>query len=137
MTRIAVFSVALSMAVMIVATSVLSGFKIQLKEKISGFNSHVRITNLDSNYSFDTPPVRNDYDFYHPITVLPVVRHIQQYAYKGGIIRANNDIQGVVLKGVGTDFDWSFFEQYIVEGNLFSVNDSVSSDSVLISIPDA
>jgi lipoprotein-releasing system permease protein len=133
MTRIAVFSVALSIAVMIVATSVLSGFKIQLKEKISGFNSHVRIANLDSNYSFDTPPIRNDYDFYHSIMALPEVRHVQQYAYKGGIIRANNDIQGVVLKGVGTDFDWSFFEQYIVEGNLFSVNDSVSSDSVLIS----
>jgi lipoprotein-releasing system permease protein len=133
MTRIAVFSVALSIAVMIVATSVLSGFKIQLKEKISGFNSHVRIANLDSNYSFDTPPIRNDYDFYGSITALPEVRHIQQYAYKGGIIKANNDIQGVVLKGVGTDFDWSFFEQYIVDGNVFPVNDSVASDKALIS----
>ncbi|MDR2382733.1 MAG: ABC transporter permease [Prevotellaceae bacterium] len=133
MTRIAVFSVALSIAVMIVSTSVLSGFKIQLKEKISGFNSHVRINNLDSNYSFDIPPIRNDYDFYPSIRALPEVQHIQQYAYKGGIIRANNDIQGVVLKGVGTDFDWSFFEQYIVDGNVFSVGDSVASDNVLIS----
>jgi lipoprotein-releasing system permease protein len=133
MTRIAIFSIALSIAVMIVATSVMSGFKIQLKEKISGFNSHIRIANLDSNYSFDTPPIRNDYDFYRSIAVLPEVRHIQQYAYKGGIIRANNDIQGVVLKGVGTDFDWSFFNQYIVDGGVFSVNDSTTSDNVLIS----
>jgi lipoprotein-releasing system permease protein len=133
MTRIAVFSVALSIAVMIVATSALSGFKIQLKEKISGFNSHLRIANLDSNYSFDTPPIRNDYDFYRSVIALPEVQHVQQYAYKGGIIRANNDIQGVVLKGVGTDFDWSFFEQYMVDGNVFSVGDSVASDSVLVS----
>jgi lipoprotein-releasing system permease protein len=133
MTRIAVFSVALSIAVMIVSASVLSGFKIQLKEKISGFNSHLRISNLDSNYSFDTPPIRNDYDFYGSITALPEVQHIQQYAYKGGIIRANNDIQGVVLKGVGTDFDWSFFKQYMVDGTVFSVNDSTTSDSVIIS----
>jgi lipoprotein-releasing system permease protein len=133
MTRIAVFSVAISIAVMIVATSVLSGFKIQLKEKISGFNSHLRICNLDSNYSFDIPPIRNDYDFYNSIVALPEVKHIQQYAYKGGIIRANSDIQGVVLKGIGTDFDWSFFEQYMVEGNIFSVNDSTASDNVIIS----
>jgi lipoprotein-releasing system permease protein len=133
MTRIAVFSVALSIAVMIVATSVLSGFKIQLKEKISGFNSHIRIANLDSNYSFDTPPIQNNYDFYNSIAVLPEVKHIQQYAYKGGIIRANSDIQGVVLKGVGADFDWSFFEQYLVDGDIFPVNETSPSDSVLIS----
>ncbi|MDR2651968.1 MAG: FtsX-like permease family protein, partial [Prevotellaceae bacterium] len=59
--------------------------------------------------------------------------HIQQYAYKGGIIRANSDIQGIVLKGVGADFDWSFFKQYIVDGDVFSVNDSVISDNVIIS----
>jgi lipoprotein-releasing system permease protein len=133
MTRIAVFSVALSIAVMITATSVLSGFKIQLKEKISGFNSHLRIANLDSNYSFDTPPIRNDYGFYGAIAAMPGVRHVQQYAYKGGIIRANGDIQGVVLKGVGTDFDWSFFRQYIVDGDIFSVNDSTTTDNVIIS----
>jgi lipoprotein-releasing system permease protein len=133
MTRIAVFSVTLSIAVMIVATSVLSGFKVRLKEKISGFNSHLRICNLDSNYSFDAPPILNDYDFYSSVTMLPEVKHIQQYAYKGGIIRANNDIQGVVLKGVGTDFDWSFFKQYMIEGKIFSMNTSAASDSVIIS----
>ncbi|MDR1169353.1 MAG: FtsX-like permease family protein [Prevotellaceae bacterium] len=133
MTRIAVFSVALSIAVMITASSVLSGFKIQLKEKISGFNSHLRISNLDSNYSFDTPPVQNDYGFYSSIVALPEVKHIQQYAYKGGIIRASSDIQGVVLKGVGTDFDWSFFEQYMTDGEIFSVKTPAASDSVIIS----
>jgi len=134
MTRIAMVSIMLSIAVMIVSVSVLSGFKIQLKEKISGFNSHIRIANLDSNYSFDPPPILNDYDFYNAIARLPDVKHIQQYAYKGGIIRANNDIQGVVLKGIGEDFDWSFFEQYIVEGEIFRViNDSATSTNVLIS----
>lgn len=133
MTRIAIISVALSMAVMIVAMSVLDGFKIRLKEKISGFNSHLRICNLDSNYSFDTPPIRNNYDFYASISALPEVKHIQQYAYKGGIVRASADIQGVALKGVGTDFDWSFFEQYMVDGSIFSVDSPSASDSVIIS----
>jgi hypothetical protein len=59
-------------------------------------DNNVRIANLDSNYSFDTPPIQNDYEFYGSIAVLPEVKHIQQYAYKGG----------------------SFFEQYMVEGDL-------------------
>jgi lipoprotein-releasing system permease protein len=134
MSRIAMFSIMLSIAVMIVSVSVLSGFKIQLKEKISGFNSHLRISNLDSNYSYDPSPILNDYAFYNSIAGLPDVKHIQQYAYKGGIIRANNDIQGVVLKGIGADFDWSFFQQYMVDGDIFTVqNDSATSNNVIIS----
>jgi lipoprotein-releasing system permease protein len=133
MVRIAMLSIALSIAVMIVSTSVLSGFKIQLKDKISGFNSHLRISNLDSNYSFDTSPVLNDYDFLDSIAGLSEVKHIQQYAYKGGIIRANNDIQGVVLKGIGADFDWSFFQQYMIDGEIFTVNDPTVSNNVIIS----
>jgi lipoprotein-releasing system permease protein len=133
MARIAMLSITLSIAVMIVSTSVLSGFKIQLKAKISGFNSHLRISNLDSNYSFDTSPIFNDYEFLDSIAGLPYVKHIQQYAYKGGIIQANNDIQGVVLKGIGTDFDWSFFQQYMIDGEIFTVNDPAVSNNVIIS----
>jgi lipoprotein-releasing system permease protein len=135
MTRIAIFSVALSMAVMIVSTSVLSGFKTKLKEKISGFNAHIRITNFDANNSFDVfnaEPVRNDYDFFDSIAALREVKSIKEYACKGGIIKAGNDIQGVILKGVGNDFDREFFSRYLVDGELFDM-DSAVSDKALVS----
>ncbi|MDR1898302.1 MAG: ABC transporter permease, partial [Prevotellaceae bacterium] len=133
MSRIAVFSIAISMTVIIVAVSVLSGFKIQLKEKIAGFNANLRISNLDANYSFEPAPTMNNYEFYDSIAKLPEVKHIRQYAHKGGIIRTDSDIQGVMLKGVGQDFDWSFFEQYMVSGKVFNVSDSTASNSVIIS----
>ena len=133
MTRIAVIGVALSAAVMIVSLSVLTGFKIQLKEKISGFNAHLRIANLDSNRSFDLAPIRSDYEFYDSIALLPEVKSLRRYAYKGGIIKAPNDIQGVVLKGVDADYDRSFFERYLVEGELFDPSDTTLSNKALIS----
>ena len=133
MARIAMVSIALSMAVMIVATAVLSGFSLQLKERISGFNAHLRIVNLDSNLSFEAEPILNNYDFYDEIRNLPEVKHIQQYAYKGGIIKAKDEIQGVVLKGIDTDFDWSFFKQYMVEGDIFTVSDTATTNQVIIS----
>jgi lipoprotein-releasing system permease protein len=133
MARIAVVSIATSLAVMIVATSVMSGFKIQLREKISGFNAHLRISNCDSNYSFETTPIRCDYGFYDSIALLPEVAHIQPYAHKGGIIKTNSEIQGVALKGVSAGFDWSFFKQYLTDGEIFTLNDTATSNSVLIS----
>ena len=121
------------MAVMIVAVAVLTGFKTQLQEKISGFNSHLRIINYDANQSFEGTPIRNDYSFIDTLKKLPHVKHIQQYALKGGIIRTDEDIQGVVLKGIASDFDWSFFEQYMVEGDGFQLSDTATSDQSLIS----
>lgn len=134
MSYISIVSIALSIMVMIIAIAVLTGFKTQLQEKITGFNAPLRVTNYDSNQSFETVvPILNDYPFYDTLRVLPEVRHVQQYALKGGIISTGSDIQGVVLKGIGSDFDWSFFRQYLVDGEVFMPNDSVSSNMVLIS----
>ena len=133
MSRISVVSVALSMTVMIVALAVLTGFKGKLQEKISGFNSHLRITNYDANQSFETKPIRNDYPFFDTLRRLPQVKHVQQYALKGGIIRTDEDIQGIVLKGIASDFDWTFFEHYMVDGDTFQLSDTATSNKALIS----
>ncbi|MDR2424658.1 MAG: FtsX-like permease family protein [Prevotellaceae bacterium] len=133
MTRIAVFSIMLSATVMIVAISTLSGFKTGLKEKISGFNAHLRITNLDSNHSFDTAPILNNYPFYDSIANMPDVKHLRQYAYKGGIIKTATEIQGVVLKGIDRNFGNEFFQQYLVDGSLLELSDTALSSKALIS----
>ncbi|MDR2563680.1 MAG: ABC transporter permease [Prevotellaceae bacterium] len=133
MSRISMISVALSMTVMIVAVAMLTGFKSKLQEKISGFNAHLRISNYDANQSFEGTPIRNDYPFIDTLRKLPHVKHIQQYALKGGIIRTDDEIQGVILKGIGTDFDWSFFKQYMIEGDSFQLSDTANSNQSLIS----
>lgn len=133
MANIALTSIALGLAVMIISVSVLIGFKQQIKAKLTGFISDITISNYDTNNSFETAPINNYYNFIPQIQQIPGVKHIQQYATKGGIIKTENEIQGVVLNGVGTDFDWKFFQSSLVDGEIFNVTDTATNNKVLIS----
>ncbi|MDR1226505.1 MAG: ABC transporter permease [Prevotellaceae bacterium] len=127
-------SVALSIAVMIVTLSVLLGFKQQITEKVTGFLAHVQIVNYDGNTSFETNPINSNQDFLSQIKAIDNVSHTQTYALKAGIISSGNNMQGVVLKGVDSNFDWSFFNSNMVDGKGFEVNDSAGTSKVCISL---
>ncbi|MCD4768656.1 MAG: ABC transporter permease, partial [Bacteroidales bacterium] len=130
---IAIMGIALGLAVMILALSILTGFKKEIRNKIVGFGGHIQVLNFDSNYSYETAPISSDHEFTQKLNKIKGFTNIQVFATKAGIIKTENNIQGVVLKGVGTDYDWSFFSKNLVEGNLLSLSDSVRSSSVLIS----
>jgi lipoprotein-releasing system permease protein len=130
---IAVIGIALGLAVMIIAVAVLTGFKEEIREKVVGFGSHIQVVNMDSNFSYETTPVSRNQDFVQKIRDLKGVRHIQVFATKAGIIKTDEEIQGVVLKGIGTDYDWSYFANNLVEGSVFTVSDTGRSDRVIIS----
>ena len=130
---IAIIGIALGMAVMIIALSILTGFKQQIRDKVAGFGSHIQVTNYDSNISFETTPVSSNQDFVAIAEKNPGVKHIQVFATKAGIIQINENIQGVVLKGIGSDFDWSFFSENLIEGEVFTVNDTIRTNKVVLS----
>jgi lipoprotein-releasing system permease protein len=130
---IAVVGIALGIAVMILAVAILTGFKEQIREKVVGFGSNIQIVNLDSNYSFETTPINQGQEFIPKIKNIPGIKHIQVFATKAGIIKTDEDIQGVVLKGVGSDFDWSYFKTNIINGSVFTVSDTSRTDKVIIS----
>ena len=155
--RIAVVAVALSVAVMIVSTALIAGFKKEISSKIFGFWGHIHITDTDINRSLlEIYPISSKQDFYPSLdTIGPVryiedrrwlgmdfqslrttkggVSHIQVFALKPGIIKAKNEIEGIILKGVGQDFDWEFMTEYLVEGEPLSLPDSSMSNQILIS----
>ncbi len=130
---IAVAGIALGLAVMILAVSIVTGFKKEISNKVIGFGSHIQITNFDSNISFETTPVRTNQPFLPEIRQIPEVRHIQPFATKAGIIRTRDDIQGVVLKGIDQSFDWSFFEQNMTAGRRIELSDTITSNQAVIS----
>ncbi|HLP74154.1 MAG TPA: ABC transporter permease [Bacteroidales bacterium] len=130
---IAVIGIALGLGVMILAVAVLTGFKKQIREKVVGFGSHIQIVNFDSNQSFETAPVSDTQAFVTAIRNLSGIKHMQVFATKAGIIKTDQEMQGVVLKGVGKDYDWSYFSANMVEGSTFSVSDTGRSNSVVIS----
>ncbi len=130
---IAIIGIATGLAVMILAVSILTGFKQEIREKVVGFGSHIQIVNFDSNISFETAPISENQSFIPEIRRIPGIRHIQVYATKAGIIKTDNDIQGVVLKGVGSDFDWNYFRSNVVDGSVFTVADTGRTNEVIIS----
>lgn len=130
---IAIIGIATGLAVMIVAVAILTGFKEQIREKIIGFGSNIQIVNMDSNLSFETAPIHQGQEFIPAIRSIPGIKHIQVFATKAGIIKTDEDIQGVVLKGVGSDFDWSYFSSNMTDGTVFTVTDTSRTDKVIIS----
>ena len=130
---IAIIGIAMGLAVMILAVSILTGFKQQIRDKIVGFGSNIQILNFDTNLSLETIPVSDSVSFIPEIKQMPGISHIQVFATKAGIIKTGDAIQGVVLKGVGSDFDWRFFESNIVDGSVFTVTDTGRSNQVIIS----
>jgi lipoprotein-releasing system permease protein len=130
---IAIIGISLGLAVMIIATAIVTGFKNEIRDKVIGFGAHIQILNYDSNTSFETKPVKKNQEFYPQIVNLPGVKHIQVFGTKAGIIKTETAIQGVVLKGVGSDFDWTFFKRNLTDGVAFRVTDTIKTNKVLIS----
>jgi len=130
---IAVISIALGLSVMFMSIAILSGFQNEIREKVIGFGGHIQITSFEENQSFEPKPIKKDQEFLPSLKNQKGIRHIQVYATKAGIIRTEDQIQGVVLKGVGSDFDWTFFDSKIREGRHFLASDSGRTDEVIIS----
>jgi lipoprotein-releasing system permease protein len=130
---IAIIGIAMGLAVMILSVAILTGFKKEIREKVVGFGSHMQIMNFESNSSFETSPISDTQTFIPEIKEIPGIKHVQVFATKAGIIKTDEDIQGVVLKGIGSDYDWKYFSSCITDGSVFTVTDTGRTDKVIIS----
>lgn len=129
----ALFGIAFGVMIMILSVAVVTGFKKEIRDKVIGFGSHIQLVNFDSNSSFETVPVSKNQLWLKRLKSLEGIKHVEVFATKPGIIKTNEEMLGMVLKGVGADFDWGFFKENLVAGSIFAVNDSSSTDKVLIS----
>jgi lipoprotein-releasing system permease protein len=130
---IALFGIALSLAVMIVAVAIVTGFKKEISNKITGFGAHIQILNHDSNLSYETSPVPGDLECVARVGEIKGIRNVQPFAIKAGIIKTGDEIHGAVLKGIDKQYDWSFIRKHLNEGELFQVNDTARSNKVVLS----
>ena len=131
--RIAISAIALSVAIMILSVFVLSGFKSDISNKVFGFGGHINISKFSFNQSYENDPINYNTEMSSEIESMDFVNYIQAYATKAGIIKNNNEILGVVLKGVDQDYNWSFFYENLISGDTPSFNDSIAKNSILIS----
>lgn len=131
--RIAMIGIALGLAVMMLSIAIIVGFKQEVRGKVIGFGSHIQITNFDSNNSYETKPIAVSDSLLTALRNTSGIKHVEVYATKWGIIKTDTDFQGIVLKGIDTDFDGSFFSKNLKEGSLFVLDSAKVGTDVIIS----
>ena len=131
--RIATIGVALGLSVMILAVAIVIGFKKEIRDKIIGFNAHIQISTFDNNLSYETHPISISTQQKDSLMQYPEIKHVETFATKPGILKTNDSFMGIALKGVSTDYDWSFFKSSLKEGTLPQISDSLVSDEIIIS----
>ncbi|WP_417887339.1 ABC transporter permease [Zunongwangia sp.] len=131
--KIAITAIAISVIMMLVSFATGLGLQQKIREKIAAFNGHIVISNYDNNSSEVTlEPIDKNQDFYPDFKSVEGISHVQAVATKAGIIRTATDFEGVIVKGVGLDYNWSYFKDFLVEGRLPNFNSKLN-DEVLIS----
>lgn len=130
-TNLAILGVALGTAVLILSFSILGGFQRTIKEKIFSFDSHIQISGFDLNMSFDGPPISINTAIYKEGGNIPGVRNISSVAYQKGIVHANEQVFGVMVKGVGSDYDSLLFKQNMLRGNFLSTKSEDRKEVIL------
>lgn len=130
---ISLASIIIGVAIMIITLSVITGFQQEIRKKVIGFGSHIQITNQGMSRSMESAPILKEQEFYQTLAKNEAIKNIQVFAYKPAIIqaardsvvfelstqdtiRSQQDILGVLFKGIDRDYDVSFFEDKLEEG---------------------
>lgn len=131
--RIAMAGIAIGLAVMIISVAVVIGFKHEVRDKVIGLGADILVTSLDEAQSYQATPIVGDDSLMTALGALPNVKHIQRYATKPGMIMTGDNFQGIVLKGIGQEYDTLFLHRHLLAGEIPAFTDSVSSNQVLVS----
>jgi len=131
--RISYISIALGLALMIISVAIVVGFKKSISDKMIGFAAHLQIVPFDNNSSLEEQPLTLNPDFIEKLNANPEISHIQFTAKKAGVLKTNAQIQGVVVKGVGNDYQQDFLQENMIEGHFPAVSSESKTNEVLIS----
>ena len=131
--RIATIGVAIGLAVMIISVSVVLGFKHSIRDKVIGFGSDITVADFLTLQGSEQYPIQINDSLIRALKSTPGIKHVQRYAYTQGILKTNDDFLGVLLKGVGPEFDSTFIHSNMIEGTLPKFSDSESHQKIVIS----
>ena len=131
--RIAMWGIAVGLAVMIVAVAVVIGFKHEVRDKVVGIGSDITVTNFDAQKSYETVPVSASDSLLDVLRSTEGVKHVQRYSTKPGMIMTDDNFLGMVLKGVSQEYDWTFLSKHLQEGEIPAFSDTASTNRTLIS----
>ncbi|SNR95839.1 lipoprotein-releasing system permease protein [Belliella buryatensis] len=131
--RIAVASVAIGLAITMISFMILGGFQNEISNKVFSFTGHYQGLKFVSGNAFEEVPVSMNSDFFQNYGSLDFIRHVQVFAHKPGLLKGDEEVEGVLMKGVGPDFDSLSFKPSIIKGRFIQFSDSAASNEVVIS----
>lgn len=131
--KISFISIALGLALMIISVAVVIGFKNSVSEKVMGVASHIQLVLFDNDASLQGNPITVTDDIISQLLSNNKIDYIQFTAQKAGVIKTSDQIQGVVLKGVDSNYNSKFLIDNLVAGSYPNIGDSVKTDEVMIS----
>jgi lipoprotein-releasing system permease protein len=137
-TKIGISSIAIGLSVMIISFSILIGFKKTIREKLFSLSSHIQVSKITLNQSFEETPIAINTKFYQNYRKNLEIRHVQAVANKAGLLKSSEEHVGILIKGVGRDYDWRNFKENLVEGRKIYFRDTSGqqhsySDEIIIS----
>jgi len=133
--KIAIAAIALGIIMMLIAIATGVGLKHKIREKVAAFNGHIQIYNYDNNVSdVSVVPVSVNQEFYPEFTSVDGISHIQAVASKAGIIRTEDTFEGIIAKGVGKDYNWEVFSEYLQDGRLPDFKGELNTEVLMSSL---
>jgi len=131
--KIAIASIGIGLGIMIISFLILKGFQLKIQEKIISFGGHLQVTKFTLSRSYEEDPISNKLALFNEYSDYEYIDHIQEYANKTGLLKANEEVMGIVLKGVSPSFDLSKFEQNITGGDFPDFTGDKATLQVLLS----
>jgi len=131
--KIAVASIGIGLGAAIVAFLIMKGFQDTVKNKIYSFSGNLLVTKFTMNNSMEETPMLINIDLYNNPQAYPGVRHVQEYAHKAGLIKTDDEVLGVVVKGVGKSYDTVTFQSNMLAGRFIHFPDSGYANEVMLS----
>jgi lipoprotein-releasing system permease protein len=131
--KISIFGIAAGTAVILLAFAVVVGFKNEVSNRVTGFGAHIQIMAFNSGLSFEKTPISISEKTQNDILNINNVKKIEKIITKSGIVKTENSFQGVVFKGVDSNYCWDFLEKNLVEGEIINFKKPENQNKVLIS----
>lgn len=131
--KIAMWGVAVGLAVMILSVGIILGFKGEVRQKVVGFGGSVEVINYRSLYTAEAQPIQVDGALLKRLSAMPGITHAQRFATKTGMLKTDITFKGVVLRGVAEEYDTTFLASHLREGRLPRFSATAVSNEILIS----
>jgi len=131
--KITIAGVVLGVTLMLLALFITAGYKKEIRNKMVSLGAHIRISSVEQNYSFDLIPFDRDQAFIDELSKKPSIKNMQFYATKVGILKTQDQVEGIVLKGIDSTFSWELFKNHMIAGAPLNYHADSVSNKILIS----